>query len=248
MWLPIAGMAVMLATAPAQSAEAPSFDRPGIGFGTATLRVGGFAWEQGLPDFESSRQDGVHTRLYTANTLLRLGVGERLEVQLGIDAWQRLRIEGPEERLHAEGSGDTGVGLKWALPWGAEAFTWAILASTKAASGKPLLTDDDHRYDIGLTTEWELGEGRAIALYLDRSFGDQRSWTLSPAYSFALTETLGAYVEAGVSTGDDHSRAAGAGLTWRPLPRLQLDLSALRGLDRDSTDWQGGFGVSVYFP
>ncbi len=244
----VVGLAAMLAACVARAADGPSFDRPGIGFGTTTLPVGGFAWEQGLPDVELSDQNGVRTRRYVAATLLRLGLDERLELQLSIDAYQRLSIDGQGARVRAEGSGDAGIGLKWALPTAVDGFTWAVLASATLPSGEAPFSADDEHYDISLATQWDLGDEQAIALYLDRSFGEQHGWMFSPSYSFAVSETLGAYIEAGFGAGDDRSRAVGAGLTWQATPRLQLDVSALRGLNRESADWQGGFGISVYFP
>ena len=74
---------------------------------------------------------------------------------------------------------------------------------------------------------------------------DGQAWTFSPSYTFYSGERLGGYVEAGFGHGEGGEQVAGGGLTWRASPRVQLDLSVLRGLDADSVDWQGGFGVSV---
>ena len=66
-----------------------SFDRPGIGFGTTVLESGQFSWEQGLPDFSRDRRDRQSEQLYTASTLWRLGLGKRVELQLGADLLNR---------------------------------------------------------------------------------------------------------------------------------------------------------------
>jgi len=70
------------ATAPARADEAPSFDRPGIAFSTGTLPKGRFAWEQGLPDFQRDDDGGVRSTQYNANTTLRLGLSDTVELQL----------------------------------------------------------------------------------------------------------------------------------------------------------------------
>jgi len=55
-------------------ADIPAFDRPGIAFSPTTLPAGSFAWEQGLPDFQRDRADGVTQRAYSASTRWRYGV------------------------------------------------------------------------------------------------------------------------------------------------------------------------------
>lgn len=77
----------MLACGGVQAAEAPEYDRPGIGFSTSTVGRGVLAWEQGLPDAGRDRRDGVTTTTWAAITLLRLGVSSTVEVQLGADVW-----------------------------------------------------------------------------------------------------------------------------------------------------------------
>lgn len=76
--------------AAAQSDDAPAFDRPGIPFAAEALQPGAFAWEQGLPDASTDRSGGQRTTQYTADTLLRLGLFQDVELQLGSDSynWQ----------------------------------------------------------------------------------------------------------------------------------------------------------------
>lgn len=235
-----------IGTAAAQ--EAPEFDRPGIGFATSTLPAGAFAWEQGLPDGSTDHSDGVRTTTLTAATLLRLGVTDALEVQLGVDSWGEVRVRGGSLRERDSGGGDGSIAMKWAPATGDGRFSWALLATASLPVGRAPIGGDGHDYDVGVTGAWALTDDDSLSLYVDRSWGDGGSgWLLSPSYGFGITDVLSAYVEAGFGTAAQHMRAAGAGVTWMATARMQLDASFLRGLDSATDDWQGGVGLSIYF-
>lgn len=228
--------------------EAPEFDRPGIGFSTSTVGKGVFVWEQGLPDASRDRSDGLATTLWTADTLLRFGVADTLELQLGADSWSGLRVRGAGVHVRESGGGDGSVALKWAPEMAPEQLSLALKVGASLPWGRAALSGGGHDYDLGMTAAWALPSERSVALYVDRQWGGGGSgWLVSPSYGFALRPQLSAYIEAGYGTGAQYMRAAGAGVTWMATPRLQLDASLLRGLDADTTDWQGGIGVSMYF-
>lgn len=235
------------ASASARADEAPGFDRPGLSFGTATLPPGGFAWEQGLPDASWDDSGGLRTRSWVADTLLRLGMAKTLELQLGADSYGGERQSGNGMRAHQNGGGDGRVSLKWVPATGSETFSVGMLATASLPYGEAPLGDGGHVYDVGVTAAWDLGNGRSAAMYLDRSWGDGSGWLFSPSYGFSLSEQVGAYVEAGLGSGAQRQRVAGGGVTWAATPRLQFDLSFLRGLDAQSPDWQAGFGMALYF-
>jgi len=237
-----------LASRQAKAEDAPEFDRPGIGFSTSTVGKGGFVWEQGLPDASRDRSDGVTTTAWTTDTLLRLGIASTLELQLGADSWSGLRVRGNGIRVRESGGGDGNVALKWAPAMAGEQLSLAVKAGGSLPWGRASLGGGGHDYDLGVTVAWALPRDSSLAFYVDRQWGDDGSgWLFSPSYGFALRPQLSAYIEAGYGTGAQYMRAAGAGVTWMATPRLQLDASLLRGLDADTTDWQGGVGVSLYF-
>lgn len=232
----------------AHADEVPEFDRPGIGFSTSTVGKGVFVWEQGLPDVSRDHGGGLTTITWTADTLLRVGLADTLELQLGADSWSGLRLRGPGVRVQESGGGDGNVALKWAPKLADEQLSLAFRAGASLPWGREPLGVAGRDYDLGMTIAWALPRDSSLAVYVDRQWGDGGSgWLFSPSYGFALRPQLSAYVEAGYGTGAQYMRAAGAGVTWMVSQRVQLDASFLRGLDADTTDWQGGVGVSMYF-
>lgn len=237
-----------VASLPAWAGEAPEYDRPGIGFSTSTVGKGVFVWEQGLPDGSRDRSNGITTTAWTADTLLRLGLSATTELQLGADTWSGLRVRGAGIRERDTGGGDGSIALKWAPAMPGEQFSLAFKGGATLPWGRAPLGDGGHDYDLGVTLAWALPADTSLALYADRQWGDNGSgWLFSPSYGFALGDSVSAYVEGGYGTGAQYMRAAGAGVTWMATPRLQLDASFLRGLDDETTDWQGGVGLSLYF-
>jgi len=243
----LCGAALLLVLPWAAAADDLQFDRPGIPFSPSTLGRGGFAWEQGLPDVSWERSDGGIQREYDAGTVLRLGLSDRLELQLSSDTQVWRRDTGPDA-LRGHGAGSTTLAAKVVLPSSRESFAWALLAQADLDSGSRTYGSDDHLRSIALTGEWTLPQDRALALYAQ--LADSRaghSWTFAPNYTFVSGEHWQAYVEAGIGHGPDSTRAAGAGMAWMLGQHAQLDVSLLRGTAADAPDWQGGLGLSIGF-
>ncbi|AGH77060.1 hypothetical protein XAC29_07840 [Xanthomonas axonopodis Xac29-1] len=229
--------------AAAQADDAPAFDRPGIPFAAEALQPGAFAWEQGLPDASTDRSGGQRTTQYTADTLLRLGLFQDVELQLGSDSYNWQHGGGARVR----GGGDSSVGLKVALPSRSENFHWAALGTYSIPTGSPAFSDGYSR-ELGVTASWDLAQQRALALYVNYARDDDgHTWTFSPNYTFFSGDHFSSYVEAGLDTGSEHARVAGAGGAWQLPHAMQLDVSVLRGLTSESPDWEGGIGLSIAF-
>ena len=243
----------LLACMGVAQAETPAFDRPGIAFSVTTLPAGSLSWEQGLLDLSRDRSDGITRTEYNAGSLLRVGLGEKIELQVGHAAFNLLRSTGAGagESLREHGAGDTSLALKVALPALGENLQWALLGSTTLATGNAAFSAGDTAYALGTTLEWSLDERSALAFYANVETQDGgTTLSLSPSYSVALNDAVGLFAEAGYTRNrhlpDDV--VAGGGVTWMVAPTVQLDLSANVGLTSDSTDLQASFGVSVFFP
>lgn len=233
-------LALACAAAQAQDTAEVEFDRPGIGFSPSVLAPGQIAWEQGLPDIGHDDSGGVRITRYAAGSLLRFGLAEDLELQLGSDSrvWERTRSAVAGERIH--GGGDSSVALKWVLPGSNDEMQWALLARQGVLTGASDLRAGRARQDLGISMATS-----DLAFYANVTRDENGTgWTLSPSWTFLSTDTVAAYVEAGIGTGAQRSRALGTGITWRVAPVVQLDLSVLRGFADDEDDWSGGFGVS----
>jgi hypothetical protein len=240
----------LIAVAPTAQAETPEFDRPGISFPTSTIPVGGLAFEQGLPDLSYDSGSGLRSTESAFDSVLRVGVAEHAEVQLLTSLYNRLDTHDSSGSEHVDGTGDTGLGIKFGLPGNNDQRSLALLGTVMFPTGDSKFSDGKPTVSLGSTATFALTEQQALSLYanLDR-LDDRNTWTLASDLSFELSDSVGAFIEAGASFAhaEDDDYVAGGGLTWSVLPRVQLDLYADFGLTDKSTDVQAGFGVSVYF-
>lgn len=240
----------LLAIASTVQAETPEFDRPGISFPTTTIPVGGLAYEQGLPDIVHDSGSGMRSTETRFDSVLRVGAGRYIEAQLLTSLYNRLSTRGNGGSEHADGSGDTGLGFKLALPGNDERRSMALLGTVMLPTGDAEFSDGKPAVSLGSTASFALNPQQALSLYanLDR-LDDRDTWSFASDLSFELSDSVGAFVETGASfaRGEDDDYVAGGGFTWMLLPRLQLDVFADFGLTHDSTDLQSGFGISMYF-
>lgn len=251
-WL--APLACLVACAPLGRAQAqsdgPGFDRPGLGYSPQVLPAGGFAWEQGLPSWSRWGEDDQRFTQTSTDTLWRLGLGHALELQLGSAPFNRLRQTGEAGEQHWEGHGDASVGLKWQLPVDSERWQWAMLGSAQFNDGVREIADDRRRYALAIDAQQQLSAQASLGYYAQwqRSGGHSDS-TVAVNYNHSIGQQWAAYVEAGWLHQQDlggSGSVAGAGLTWQPTPRWQLDGYARHHLSGHTREWEAGLGVSLY--
>jgi len=226
---------------PAQADGNPGYDRPGLGFTPAVLQAGAITWEQGLPDWSRSANGAS---LYSADTLLRVGLGGPVELQLG-SSYNRLDASG----MHRYGRGGSSVGLKFARP-ASGPVSWGLLGSVSFTDGTPAFRDSHRAYLLGADIGWQRTVRNALGAYVEnvRSGGhDSRLLALNDGY--ALTAALNGYVEAAwqYTAGAGTGSMAGAGLAWQVTPRVQLDGSFRHRLSGQADTWEAGLGVAIYF-
>ncbi|PJK15269.1 hypothetical protein CO613_01705 [Lysobacteraceae bacterium NML07-0707] len=232
----------LFASATAFSADEVEFDRPGIGFGSQVLPAGKMTWEQGLPSFSHD----ADSRSFSADSLLRIGLGRGFEVQLGSVLWQRLSLREDGRKQRWQGAGDSHISLKYASPNNSDAFGWGVMLTRSQPTGRAPLASASASHELGLSVTHAFSDTQSLALFASINRDQQENgWLLSPSYSHALSSRTAVYVEGGIGHGQQHMRAIGAGVTWMASPRVQLDASILRGLDRRTEDWQGGLGIAI---
>ena len=245
------GLSVACLSAQAEPPSSPpDFDRPGLGAGTDTVPRGAAALEFGLPAYlRESGAEGVRSTTWSGDVLLRTGLAPGLELQLSGTPWNRQRLRAPDgAQSRLRGAGDSSAGLKWAGPGSNDRTAWAVLASAVVARGDAAFSDG-RQYALAVSVEQSLSDQWQLALFAQQQRGaGQRMTTWAPSISLQATPTVSTYLEAGffdVSDGPDQS-IAGAGLSWRVRPSVQLDVSFDVGLDDESPDLQFATGLSVY--
>jgi len=237
------------AMAPAR-ADNPGYDRPGLGFNPATLDAGELTLEQGLPSWSEDRQDGIRSAQYSADSLLRLGLGDALELQFGDSFYNHLQLSGPGIRQDSSGRGDSSVALKLALPSSSTSFSWGLLGSVEFTDGARDFRNGQRQYLLGMALSQQLNPTDSIGAYLeDVRAGGADSYTAAINFSHALTPTLTIYGEAAWQREADFRAGtlAGAGLAWQASRRLQLDAGFRRRVSGPLSTWWAGLGVSMFF-
>ena len=249
-FMPTLALLGWLCMAEPARADNPGYDRPGYGFTPAVLGPGDITLEQGLPDWSLSKQDGATSSQYTADSLLRIGIGGPLELQLGSSPWNALRQTDMDGVAHYRGHGDSSLGLKLALPSSAPSFSWGLLASMELTDGADAFRNDRRQYLFGAQLNLQASEHHGLGLYLqDVRSGDLNNTTLAVSDNYSLNNTLGLYAEIVALHVPDRGNGtlAGAGLTWMISPRVQLDAGFDHRLGGVASTWQTNLGVSVYF-
>ncbi|MDR2188532.1 MAG: transporter [Azonexus sp.] len=235
------GFLAALASAPALADEVnnnPGHDRPGLGFSPAVLQAGDFSLEQGLPGW--SRSGGVST--YSADTLLRLGLGHALEAQFST-GWNRVRDAG----VTTDGRYGTALALKFAQS--VDNISWGLLGSVQFTDGDKAFRAEQTTYALGTTVSWQRTDHHAIGIHAAATHGATDDQLLAVNTSYALSDTVGVYVEAAGQHlgGIGNGSMAGGGFTWQVTPRVQLDIGFRHRLGGHADTWQGGAGFAIYF-
>lgn len=244
-----AALGWLLLVTPAFAAN-PGYDRPGYGFNPAVLGAGDVTLEQGVPDWSLDRQNGGSISLYTVGSLLRIGIGGPLELQLGSSAFNYLQQTGPGTDYSSQGHGDSHLGLKLALPSSNKAFTWGLLGSVEFTDGARDFRNDRPQYLLGAEFNLQADEHNSLGAYLEEvRAGSSDSTTIALSDNYSLTQTLTVYAGAALLHVADQGSGtvAEAGLAWMVSPRVQLDTGLDRRLSGTVTQWQAHLGVSIYF-
>jgi hypothetical protein len=227
----------------------PSYDRPGLGFAPSALPWGGFTWEQGLPSWSLDNTDGTRSSQFTTDTLLRLGVGGDMELQLGTSPFNRLvqRTAGVSQAFY--GHGDSSLGLKWAPASSSQMWSWGLLGTVEFPDGANGIRNPERQYTLGATVDQNLDATRSLTYVAQwQRMGNEGAYLAAGNFGYAIDKVWGVYAElAAVHQQGGTGGLFGAGVTYLPNARLQWDLSFDHRLFGQASQWTADFGVSIHF-
>ena len=230
--------------------DAPGFDRPGLGFAPDPLKRGEVAYEQGLPSWTLDHDDGTRSSQYSTDSLLRVGLGGALELQLGSTPFNRLSERDPGQATTvAHGRGDSTLGLKLGLPEFDPNWSWGLLGTVEFTDGAAAIRNDNRQYTLGLTFE-QKHEGKRQWSYLlqVQQLGGRSSFLAAVDDTRHLSEHWSLYAEAAAEHADARNgMQIGGGVIWLPHSRLQFDAYWRRRVAGHANDWEAGLGVAMAF-
>jgi hypothetical protein len=256
---------LVVAASPAKADELRDLcpDRPGLGTPACTIDRGHVVVEIGLGDWTRDTQGPIRTdTMQTGEALVRVGLTESLEAQVGWTAYGHVRIRDAMAGTisKASGVGDVTFALRRNLnnPDGS-GFSIAVMpyASLPAGGGAigagdwatgllvPMSFDLSDNVSLGLTAEIDAaadsdGNGRHLGYGTVVGLG------------FGLSDSLSATGEVSLYRDRDpagHNSAALAGLSmgWQPRGDTQFDIGVNLGLNKASPDAEVYFGVARRF-
>jgi hypothetical protein len=258
-----AAAAALAASTGAQAQGVREFcpDRPGLGTPPCTMDPGHVAVEIGLAEWTLERSAGERTdTLALGETLVRVGLTDNLEAQVGWTAYGHVRERGASGRSSDSGVGDVTVALRRNLanPDGS-GFSVALMSYATLPTGNAVLGAGDWSAGLLVPVSYDLPHGLQLgftgqveaAVDEDRH-GRHLAYGGIAGLSADLTKTVSATAELSALRDEDpsgHSTELLAGLSaaWMAKDDLQLDVGANIGLNEAAPDVQLYAGVSKRF-
>lgn len=226
--------------------EAICADRPGIASSTCTVPPRRVQVELAIDwSFQQDGDDRSDT-LLAGDTLVRVGVGERTELQLGWTAYGRVRDRTAGLRTGDEGAGDAMIGVRHRF-FEQGTVSAAVQGRLLLPVGGAAIGAGDWGFDLEMPVEIALGSSYLLlspalgATPNADGRGRHLSYGLAAGFGFNLSERLSAQLDLAFYRDEDPLGAstealAGLGLAYAVNNDLQLDVGAIIGLNRDSAD------------
>lgn len=262
LWLGAFALGLVAAPAAAQERDyCPA--RPGLGTPACTIAPGRVSLETGIADWQLD--DNADERVDTvtiADTLVRIGLSENVEVQVGWTPFGTVRTR--DKTTGAVGTqngvGDVLLGLKANLrnPDGS-GFSIAVQPYVVLPAGGAAIGAGDWSaglvvpmsFDLNDTVNLQFSPEVDAATDEDRR-GRHLAYSGTVGLGFALSDAVGVTVEVQALRDEDpaeHSTQVLGALSagWMTSDDFQLDVGANVGLDRDAPDVEVYFGISRRF-
>jgi hypothetical protein len=256
---------LLLATVtPAFCANPIETDRPDYVESSSVVGRGLVQIETGMT-FEQLDENGVRTRTLTTPSLLRLGIGDTLELRLESDGFTRIHASGSADggdtvgRTH--GFSDLSLGVKWRIQesdesTGAPGLAW--LLHVDAPSGSSRLRGRGWRPSLRGVAEWDLPNDFSVGVMpgvVADETADGRAYlagifavTLGKAWTpnwHSFVEIAGQHLAAGSNGGS--LVTLDAGVSRLLSDSVQVDAEISRTLTEAAPTYQVGAGISVRF-
>ncbi|WP_404338990.1 transporter [Sphingomonas sp. MMS12-HWE2-04] len=262
--LPALGMALLATPGIAQAQDRPLCpDRPGLGTPACTVDAGHAVVELGGIDWTLEQDFSERSDSWTAGDLLvRYGVNDNLEVQLGWTAFGAVRTR---DKIgggvnHSAGTGDVTVALRRNLsqPDGS-GFSVAVMPYATLPVGGETIGAGDWGAGLIVPLSYSLSDSIGIALTpeVDAAVdSDRRGRHLAYGTVIGLSATLSDAVSSALEfqalrdedpSGHATQALASLSFTWQPQDDLQLDIGAVAGLNAASPDAELYLGIARRF-
>jgi hypothetical protein len=262
MKLPALAALLALVSAPALAAgsdEEICTDRPGKGNNACTVPKGAVQLETDLLNWTRDKQGGTQTDtiLYT-NPILKFGLSDSSDIQFNMVPYEEVRTRTGAASDRIGGVGDLFVRFKQRLTPETAGTQVALLPFVKLPTARhgigngkvegglavPVNIDLPKDFSLGFSPELDLladenGSGRHLSLMNIINVG-KKIGKVTLAAEFWGEQDL-------EPSGTVQQYSADVMATWMPRPKLQFDIGANFGLNRDTPDVQLYAGVSTRF-
>lgn len=232
-------------------------DRPGLASSTCIVERDRVQVELAV-DWSFQEDGGARTdTLLAGDTVVRIGVDERTEVQFGWTAFGRVLERVGPERTSDDSVGDAFLGVRRIL-YDKGGVALALQGRFSLPIGGSAIGAGDWGAELLVPLTFEVGQ---FDLALTPSIGaapdaDRRgrhlAYSLTAGAGFSLSKRLSAVLDLSIARDEDplgHTTEAlaAAALAYLVNNNLQIDTGAVIGLNRDSADLQLYVGAAKRF-
>jgi len=237
-------------------------DRPGIGNPTCTMDVGTTSVEVGLVDWsrDSISGGGRTTDLLLGDLLVRRGIADHAEIQIGWTSFGRHIERGPLGTASQNGVGDVFLAFRRNLknPDGS-GTSLAVMVQGTVPTGGAAIGGGDWSAAVEVPMSFELNEHLSFALMpsVEAAVDEDRSGRhLAYANVVGLTDRLSDRLSATIEyqlerdhdpSGHQTFHVAGLSMGLQPADDLQFDIGMNAGLNHAATDVELYAGISRRF-
>jgi hypothetical protein len=241
----------VLSAGPVAAQESIITDRPGLGFGTATVPAGTVQIETGFPA-AIAIDAGTDMRLINTPALVRVGVLRSLEFRVGSTLFNRTHVDVAGGTETTDGFGALEVGAKVAFPLSKRGPFLALIPSVLLPVDRKF-SGDRAAYTLNGVASWPLPSGVALTTVAGLAINPSgendyaTSGALVGVLGRSLAARVGGYIEAAWYPNPHLQDAAyaGAGVTYLLNNAVQVDAFVNHGLNAIATDWLFGLGAAL---